>query len=65
MKSMLQKILSILLAILISFSAKAQLTPFEQSGGTQSATYEQVIAFYKALAAKYPSVQMDTAGSTD
>jgi len=60
-----QKILSILFVLLISCSAKGQLTPFEQSGGKETATYEQVIAYYKALAAKYPSVQIDTAGATD
>ncbi len=52
--------------ILLSFSLKAQdLTPFEKDSN-QTATYAQTIAFYQALAKKYPkNLKFTAVGSTD
>ncbi|SHJ26625.1 Zinc carboxypeptidase [Arenibacter nanhaiticus] len=40
-------------------------TVFEQSKGEETATYDQTIAFYKALAKEFPQVGIRTVGSTD
>ncbi|MDT0552403.1 M14 family metallopeptidase [Urechidicola vernalis] len=40
-------------------------TAFEQSGGTQTATYEQTILFYENLANKYPEITIRKIGKTD
>ncbi|OIQ39998.1 MAG: hypothetical protein BM563_03765 [Bacteroidetes bacterium MedPE-SWsnd-G1] len=40
-------------------------TAFEQSGGTQTATYEQTILFYENLASKYPEITIRKVGTTD
>ena len=40
-------------------------SPFEISGGTESATYPEVIEFYTQLAAHYKSIAMYTMGKTD
>ncbi|NKI28065.1 hypothetical protein HCG49_15995 [Arenibacter sp. 6A1] len=40
-------------------------TVFEQSKGEETATYDQTIAFYKALAKEFPQVGIRSVGSTD
>ncbi len=40
-------------------------TRFEKSNGTETATYQEVIAFYEALAEAYPSVKFRNSGRTD
>ena len=40
-------------------------TVFEESGGTETATYRQVIDFYQDLAAVYPTVEIRAIGETD
>lgn len=40
-------------------------TVFEKSGGTETATYQQVIDFYEDLAAVYPQVDIQKIGETD
>lgn len=40
-------------------------TVFEKSGGTETATYPQVIDYYRDLAAVYPTVSLETIGETD
>ena len=40
-------------------------TVFEKSGGTETATYPQVIDYYEDLAAAFPSVSLQTIGETD
>ncbi len=44
---------------------KEFLTPFENGNGNQTATYEEVIAFYEELSTEYSSIQMEEIGSTD
>ncbi len=38
---------------------------FETSNGVETATYEEAIAFYKALAREFPQINIQTIGSTD
>ena len=40
-------------------------TQFEKSGGTETGTYTEVIAFYKNLADAYPSISLEEFGETD
>lgn len=40
-------------------------TKFEASNGLETATYQEVIAFYKTLSESYPSIQIDSFGKTD
>lgn len=61
---------SLFLVVLLVFSfdvdAQDLITPFEKSGGKESATYEECIAFYEKLVKKFPGkISMDTAGETD
>lgn len=50
----------------IAFTAAAQYpTRFEKSGGKQTPTYEEGIAFYRQLARNFPQVQMQEKGPTD
>lgn len=61
------RILIFSLLLLSSFSAFSQkfTTLFEQSGGAKSPTYPEVINWWKALDAAYPTVQMMEMGPTD
>lgn len=45
--------------------AQEMPTPYEQSGGTKSVSYAQLIAFYKHLDKQYATLQMQEAGPTD
>ncbi len=49
----------------LSFSLAAQITPFEKSNGTQSATYFEAIDFYKKLDKASNKVLMKEMGPTD
>ena len=40
-------------------------TIIETSNGTETATYQQTIQFYKNLAHSYPEIQIDSIGETD
>lgn len=58
--------LSILLTCFIFFSAKAQLTPFELSKDKNyTATYSEVIAYYKKLSIANPQMKLFNYGTTD
>lgn len=57
-----------LLLILLFFTAmetSAQQTPYELSGKKETATYDQAIKHYEALAKSYPQARLLTYGSTD
>lgn len=65
---MRSKLTLFLLGILpgIALTANAQYqTRFEKSGGKQTPTYEEGIAYYRQLAQNFPQVQMQEKGSTD
>ncbi|MGG7666385.1 M14 family metallopeptidase [Dyadobacter sp. BHUBP1] len=62
------KLTLFLLGILpaIAFHAEAQYqTRFEKSGGKQTPTYDEGIAYYRQLAQNFPQVQMQEKGLTD
>lgn len=40
-------------------------TPFENGNGNQTATYDEVISFYKDLASDFSTITMDEIGTTD
>ncbi|SMG52193.1 Zinc carboxypeptidase [Marivirga sericea] len=56
-----------ILFIFSSFFSNAQglITAFEQSNGTETATYHEGIEFYKKLAQKFPQVDIREMGKTD
>jgi hypothetical protein len=54
-----------LLGLLLPFLASAQLTRFEVSGGTETATYVETIRFYEQLSSKYRMIAMQEAGPSD
>ncbi|MCD6063135.1 MAG: hypothetical protein K0R82_1046 [Flavipsychrobacter sp.] len=61
---MIKKLL--LLLSIVHITAKGQqLTVFEESKGSRSATYSQTIDFYKALDEKYSTIKMQEVGATD
>ncbi|SDE16656.1 Zinc carboxypeptidase [Mucilaginibacter pineti] len=63
----MKRVLSILFACFIALGAHAQLTPFEQSKDKNyTATYAEVISYYKALNKLYPQqMKMINYGTTD
>ena len=59
-----------LFIILFSVSINASITEelvteFEKSKGLETATYKQVIEYYKKLAVKFPQISMQEMGKTD
>lgn len=59
------KKLLFIITIIVSNFLNAQITPFEESNGTQTATYFQAIQFYKNLSDKSAFIQFQTKGLTD
>ncbi len=51
--------------LLVSLTSMGQQTVFENSGGKETATYFETIAFYKTLAAKSVKVQIKEMGMSD
>ncbi|WP_246834045.1 M14 family metallopeptidase [Pedobacter sp. G11] len=51
--------------LFITLKTMAQKTPFEISGKTETATYNQAITFYENLAKTYPQAKLITYGNTD
>ena len=41
------------------------ITPFELSAGEETATYQEIIDFYKELAREFPEINIQTIGTTD
>lgn len=52
-------------SIAVSAQETSLLTRFEKSGKTETVTYEEGIAFYKRLAAKFPEITIREMGLTD
>jgi hypothetical protein len=46
-------------------NAQELVTAYEQSNGTETATYQEGIKFYKKLAQKFPQIDMREMGKTD
>ncbi|HLA56595.1 MAG TPA: M14 family metallopeptidase [Flavobacterium sp.] len=62
------KQLYFLLLICVSMSAQKDnkyLTVFEKGNGNQSATYQQTIDYYKALANNFPTIKIEEMGMDD
>ena len=58
--------LAILFTFFIFNNLKAQLTPFELSKDKNyTATYAEIMAYYKQLAPKYPQMKLFNVGTTD
>ncbi|QCK16983.1 M14 family zinc carboxypeptidase [Mangrovivirga cuniculi] len=58
-------LLLIVFTFSFNFASGQNSTVFEQSGGTKTASYEEGIEFYRNLAQKHTSIQMDSVGITD
>ncbi|MDR6786032.1 hypothetical protein ABIE26_004498 [Pedobacter africanus] len=54
-----------LLLLLIFMNASAQQTPYELSGKTETATYQETIKYYQLLDQAYPECKLLTYGNTD
>lgn len=54
-----------LLALTTSVQGQTFLTTFEKSKGKESATYEEMIRFYRRLDASYAALQLQEIGSSD
>ncbi len=62
----MKTLLSALFCCFVFFNASAQLTPFELSKDKHyTATYSEVIAYYKKLAATNPQMKLINYGTTD
>ncbi len=64
----MNKIIIVLLIGLFHNSAIAQkdfITKFEKSGGMETATYEEGIAYYKSLGDTFSEINVETYGETD
>jgi hypothetical protein len=63
----MKKQISAIMLLLSTWAAQAQpmVSPFEQSKGMRSATYQQAIEWYRMLDGKYKTIGMDDAGATD
>jgi hypothetical protein len=55
----------VFLLLINSLNSMAQQTPYERSGKTETATYNEAILHYQALAKTYPQAKLLTYGSTD
>ncbi len=65
-KYFLMRILSFFALVLVVVSAKGQLTTrYEQSGFTETATYEEAMTFYRALDEMHEEVSIVEHGQTD
>ena len=70
-KSIKMKKIVILLVLITSCNSKKEntnfdfTTAFEKSNGTETATYQETITFYKNLAEVYPQISIDSVGETD
>ena len=61
----------LVIAILCLFACEEKEAPynfetaFEASKGTETATYQETITFYKKLAEVYPEIAIEAIGETD
>ena len=64
-KTMQNRLIIAALMTLISLHCGAQMAPYEQSEGKQSATYAQVIDYYRQLSSRYSTLKLEEIGGTD
>jgi hypothetical protein len=68
MKKRLYTIFLFIFPAIVSFAATSDttfITPFERSKGTQTATYAEVLDYYKRLRDAYPTISVGDMGPTD
>lgn len=65
MKHLLLLFFSLTFTHLAMSQKKSFITPYEQSNFQETATYEQIIAFYESLDAQYDQAKLLTVGTTD
>lgn len=61
----MRKLITFLCLIGMIGSTHGQITPFEKSGGTETATYAEIMPFYTAVDQQSKQVLMKTMGTTD
>ena len=61
----MRKLICAFLLITFALCVRAQETPFERSGGKQTATYAECIAFYKDLDKRSPRLSVREIGMSD
>lgn len=63
----MKRIVLLFFSAMVSIWAEAQQweTPFESSGGKESATYQEAIRYYERLGRNFRTVHMEEAGPTD
>jgi hypothetical protein len=61
----MNKLLLSLIILPFVLKSFAQITPFEQSKGHKTATYQECITYYKELDSKYDELKMLSYGTTD
>ncbi len=61
----MQYIIKVVFLIFLAYSSFAQLTPFEKSNGKETATYFEVVEFYKNLDKASTKISMKEVGPTD
>jgi len=59
------RLLTTCLLLFMVTETSAQMTPYESSGKKATATYDEAIAHYTALAKNYPQAKLLTYGNTD
>ncbi|MEO5646877.1 MAG: hypothetical protein ABIQ56_00865, partial [Chitinophagaceae bacterium] len=62
---LMQYIIKVVFLIFLAYSSFAQLTPFEKSNGKETATYFEVVEFYKNLDKASTKISMKEVGPTD
>ncbi|MCU0341162.1 MAG: hypothetical protein MUE30_14885 [Spirosomaceae bacterium] len=50
---------------LYALASVAQITPYEKSNGQETATYQEIMAFYRSLDQQYDQAQLFEVGTTD
>lgn len=61
----MKKVLPFFAVCVLSLNCFAQQTPFERSGGTETATYQELTGFCKQIVQKYPEAKFLEYGTTD
>jgi len=54
-----------ILGLLFSFALEAQVTPYEKSGKTKTATYQECVSWYRSFTNTYKEFVMDSIGRGD
>ncbi|MCO4292837.1 M14 family metallopeptidase [Solitalea sp. MAHUQ-68] len=61
----MKKTLSLIFSCALALCSSAQQTPFEKSNGKETATYTELISYFKNITQKYPEAKLLEYGTTD